>query len=73
MKTKTNNTTEKLTRLDLSDELKKRILPYCRLKKGEIWEDPKNGHRVGVLDATESKDIKKIIGCMADSETHFFT
>ncbi len=53
------NTKEKLTRLDLNDELKEKILPFCRLKYGEIWEDPINGHRVGVLDATKMDDIKK--------------
>lgn len=51
-----------LQRLDLHGELKKRILPLCRLKYGEIWEDPAKGHRVGTLDAARIKDVKKIIG-----------
>jgi DNA modification methylase len=51
------NTKEKLTRLDLSDDLKKKILPYCRLKKGEIWEDKEKGHRVGVLDCTDKINV----------------
>lgn len=55
-------TTEELKRLDLHSELRKRILPFCRLKYGEIWEDPVNGHKVGVLDATKIEDIKKIMG-----------
>jgi len=37
-------------------------LPLCRLKYGEIWEDPIIGHKVGVLDATKFEDIKKIMG-----------
>ena len=53
-------TTEKLTRLDINDELSKKILPYCRLKKGEIWKDPTGKHKVGVLDATSLKDVKKL-------------
>jgi len=57
-----NNTTEKLMRLDLDNHLKEKILPYCRLKHGEIWEDSIKGHRVGVLDATISEDVKKITG-----------
>ena len=54
--------TEKLTRLDIDDELRKKILPHCRLKKGAIWQDPKGKHRVGVLDATNIQDTKKLFG-----------
>ena len=57
-----NQTTEKLKRLDLHDDLRGKILPYCRLKPGEVWEDPGRGHRVGVLDATLPQDIQKIFG-----------
>lgn len=59
---KRNDTTEKLTRLDLNDALKEKLLPFCRLKYGEIWEDRTKGHKVGVLDATNSEDIRKIMG-----------
>jgi len=55
-------TTENLKRLDLNDELKERLLPFCRLKRGDIWEDPICGHKVGVLDATDPSDTSKIIG-----------
>ena len=55
-------TTEKLKRLDLHGILKKKILPLCRIKYGEIWEDPIKGHKVGVLDATKIEDVKKILG-----------
>jgi hypothetical protein len=48
---KKGRTTERLERLDLHGELQKKILPLCRLKYGEIWEDPISGHKVGVLDA----------------------
>lgn len=57
-----DNTKEKLIRLDLNGKLKEKILPFCRLGYGEIWEDPVKGHRVGVLDATKLDDIKKILG-----------
>lgn len=53
-------TSEKLTRLDIDEELRKKILPYCRLKKGEIWNDPKGKHKIGVLDATSVSDTKKL-------------
>jgi hypothetical protein len=52
-------TTEELERLDLHGELQKKILPLCRLKYGEVWKDPVNGHKVGVLDATKIEDAKK--------------
>ncbi len=53
---------EELPRLDSDAALKEKILPYCRLKKGEIWEDPVSGHRVGVLDACNISDTYKIMG-----------
>ena len=61
-KTESGKTTEKLTRLDIDEELRNKILPYCRLKKGEIWKDPKGIHKVGVLDATNIQDTKKLFG-----------
>jgi len=58
---KKGKTREKLKRLDLNSELKEKILPLCRLKYGEIWEDPIKGHKVGVLDATKIEDVMKIM------------
>ena len=55
-------TTEKLSRLDINQRLRKKILPYCRLKEGEIWEDPKGKHKIGVLDATSLADTMKLFG-----------
>lgn len=57
-KSEPGNTIEKLTRLDIDEDLRKKILPYCRLKKGEIWEDPKGKHKVGVLDAASVAETK---------------
>jgi site-specific DNA-methyltransferase (adenine-specific) len=54
--------TEQLTRLDYNEEIRKKILPFCRLKPGEIWEDKKNGHKIGVLDATKNKNVLKLFG-----------
>lgn len=54
-------TTEKLQRLDLHGTLKEKIRPLCRLRYGEIWTDPVKGHKVGVLDATRTEDVKKIV------------
>jgi len=53
---------EPLPRLDTAPELVARLLPYCRLKQGEIWEDAVRGHRVGVLDATSWPEIVRLVG-----------
>lgn len=55
-------TAEKLTRLDINDELRRKILPFCRLKNGDIWKDPKGKHKVGVLDAISLSDTQKLFG-----------
>jgi site-specific DNA-methyltransferase (adenine-specific) len=52
---------EQLRRLDLGGEMRERILPLCRLGPGDIWEDPVRGHRVGVLDATNGEDVRRIM------------
>ncbi|GAB4498934.1 MAG: hypothetical protein OHK0019_35190 [Saprospiraceae bacterium] len=53
---------EAFGRLDTDLQLREKILPFCRLKKGEIWEDPLCGHRIGVLDATRQEDVEQIFG-----------
>ncbi len=53
---------ERLKRLDLHGDLRKRILPLCRLGYKETWEDPVKGHRVGVADATKAEDVKRVLG-----------
>ena len=52
--------TEPFRRLDNEPELRKRLLPLCRLKHGEVWCDPTSRHRVGVLDAVQTEDVQKI-------------
>ena len=55
-------TSERLERLDLRGDLRRQILPFCRLGPGEVWEDLVNGHRIGVLDASSPGDVGKIAG-----------
>jgi DNA modification methylase len=55
-------TAERLRRLDLHGDLRASLLPHCRLAHGEVWSDPINGHKVGVLDATQSHDVQAIMG-----------
>lgn len=52
---------ERLKRLDGDSAVRDKLLSYCRLKAGEIWEDPLRGHRVGVLDASDPDDVSRII------------
>jgi len=61
-RTRKGRTTERLPRLDRVPELRQRLLPLCRLRHGEVWEDPVQGHRVGVLDATSACDVKDLVG-----------
>jgi DNA modification methylase len=51
-----------LPRIDQDKTLQKLLLPFCRLKRGEIWEDPLGKHKVGCLDAFDAADIKKLVG-----------
>lgn len=50
-----------LPRLDTSPEAKARLLPYCRLRPGEIWQDKISGHRVGCFDAADDKAIQALM------------
>ena len=54
--------TEPFGRLDRDQALKDRMRPLCRLRPGEVWEDPLHGHRVGVLDAANPDHLKRILG-----------
>ncbi len=50
---------EAIPRLD-DDTIRNKVLPYCRLSSGEIWEDPTGQHRIGVLDAISKDNCHKI-------------
>lgn len=54
--------TEPLPRLDSDTEIRQNLLPYCRLKPGDIWEDTVRGHKVGVLDATATGEVSELMG-----------
>lgn len=51
---------ERLPRLDSSPEFRKNLLPYCRLRPGDVWEDPKGLHRVGCLDAADRENLNRL-------------
>ena len=53
---------EKLQRIDSNQETRGILLPYCRLKYGQVWEDPCSGHKVGCLDASTEADVQMLLG-----------
>ena len=60
-----------LPRLDQDTALRQKILPFCRLKPGEIWQDPTGNHKVGCLDATQSSHIDQLmVGQVAQLAIH---
>jgi len=60
-----------LPRLDKNEELRQKILPFCRLKQGEIWIDPISGHSIGCLDSTKLSDVNKLMdGQLAQLAIH---
>ncbi len=50
-----------LPRIDENLELQKKLLPFCRLKKGEIWEDYSEKFRVGCLDIASKTDVANLM------------
>jgi site-specific DNA-methyltransferase (adenine-specific) len=55
-------TKEKLQRIDSNQETRNLLLPCCRLKYGQVWEDPCSRHKVGCLDAGVQTDVQKLLG-----------
>ena len=49
-----------LPRLDEAPELREALIPHCRLRAGQIWQDPQGRHRIGCLDATSEDDISHL-------------
>lgn len=50
-----------IPRLDLDEDLRKMLLPYCRLKQGEIWKDSSAGHKVGCINTYNSEAVEKLM------------
>lgn len=51
-----------LPRIDKDPELKELLLPYCRFKFGDIWEDEKGKHRIACIDIEDKNSLIKIMG-----------
>ncbi len=41
-------------------ELRSALQKYCRLSRGDVWNDPAGKHRIGCLDASRWEDIEKL-------------
>jgi site-specific DNA-methyltransferase (adenine-specific) len=51
-----------LPRIDEDEELKSLLLPYCRLKQGDIWVDDSNCvHRIGCIDAADASAVAELM------------
>lgn len=50
-----------LPRIDENPELQQKLLPFCRLKKGEIWEDKSGKFRVGFVDIASRSDVENLM------------
>ena len=55
-------TKENIQRIDASEHIRSLLLPHCRLKSGEVWQDSVSGHKIGCLDATNQNDIQLLMG-----------
>lgn len=48
-----------LPRLEEDEELKQKLLPFCRLNPGEIWIDPVSNHKVRTLCSPPTRGVAK--------------
>jgi len=51
-----------LPRIDKDPILKNYLQKFCRLKTGEIWEDPFNKHKIACFDAIDENSIFNLVG-----------
>ncbi|NNJ13242.1 site-specific DNA-methyltransferase [Chloroflexales bacterium ZM16-3] len=51
-----------LPRLDRHPDLRPYLLRYCRIREGEIWDDPVGLHRVGCIDAADARQVAALMG-----------
>ncbi|MEE9430036.1 MAG: site-specific DNA-methyltransferase [Melioribacteraceae bacterium] len=60
-----------LPRIDKDEYLKNYLQKFCRLEFGETWEDPKEIHKIGCLDAADDKSITNLMdGELANLAVH---
>jgi site-specific DNA-methyltransferase (adenine-specific) len=52
-----------LPRIDSDPKLHNLLLPYCRIRQGDIWVDELKKHKVGCIDSADESQINKLMGC----------
>ncbi|MFH1195924.1 MAG: site-specific DNA-methyltransferase [bacterium] len=50
-----------LPRIDKDEKLRNHLLIFCRLKEGEVWNDPLGKHSIGCIDAIDGEAIQKVL------------
>lgn len=50
-----------LPRLDEHPDLRAQLVPFCRLRSGDTWTDPRFRHRVSCIDATDALAITRLM------------
>ncbi|MGH8477038.1 MAG: DNA-methyltransferase [Methylococcales bacterium] len=50
-----------LPRLEIDEEARKKLLPFCRLSPGGIWIDKHRGHRIGCIDIESKADLERLM------------
>ena len=50
-----------MPRLDTNPALYEGLLKHCRLRPGQIWDDPDGRHRIGCLNASDKSDIQALM------------
>jgi len=60
-----------LPRIDDNLELRAKLLPFCRLRNGETWNDPEGKHKVSCINVTDSNSVSELMnGAKADCAIH---
>jgi len=50
-----------LPRIDTDNKLQELLLKHCSFKSGDIWIDPEGKHKIACIDASDEKQMKKIL------------
>ena len=50
-----------IPRLDRNPELCAALLKHCRVREGDIWDDPEGRHRIGCLDAADLTAVRNFV------------
>lgn len=50
-----------MQRIDSDKKIRALLLPYCRLKYGEVWQDTVYGHKVACIDASNEEDVQTLM------------